>query len=164
MMMIFWDIDIQMLEAWILVAPSVRVYTVYTELFHKYGGSNVAVTNFMSHFSMFVPTKATIKLADRNTEHSQGIGIILCYFTNSPNIYLVGPVYYFTCQPSNTISSGALKCYAGLKKVTSKHLEHCDLLTLNIVLGYHPTRHKKMDTIFKSKKTIHGVFTFLELK
>ena len=47
-------------------------------LFHEYGGANVAVTNFMSHFYMFLPTKATVELANGNTGHSQGIGIILC--------------------------------------------------------------------------------------
>ena len=33
------------------------------------------VTNFKSHFSMFVPTKATVKLANGNTGHVQEIGI-----------------------------------------------------------------------------------------
>ena len=31
----------------------------------------------MSHFSMFVPTKATLKLANRATVHAQVIGIFL---------------------------------------------------------------------------------------
>ena len=50
-----------------MVAPLSKFYTVSTVLFHKYGGSNVAVTNCMSHFSMFFPTKATVKLANGNT-------------------------------------------------------------------------------------------------
>ena len=65
-----------------MVAPPTNVYIVSTLLFHKDGGANVAVTNFMSHFSMFVPTKATVKFADGNTGHDQAIGIILCRFPN----------------------------------------------------------------------------------
>ena len=80
-------------------------------LFHKYGGVNIAVTNCMSHFSMFVATKATVKLANVNTVNSQGIGIILCCFTNFSIIYPVGPVYYCPGHPSNTISPGAVKFY-----------------------------------------------------
>ena len=76
------DVELQMLQAWLVVAPPSKFYTVSTVFFHKYGGVNVAVTNFMSHFSMFVTTKATVKLANGNTVHVQGIGIILCHFPN----------------------------------------------------------------------------------
>ena len=111
-----------------MVAPSPKFYTVSTVLFHKDGGVNVSVKNYMSHFSMFVPTKATVKLANVNTRHAQVIGIILCRFTNYLGIYPVGPVYYCQGQPSNTISSGDLKFYVGFKKVTSEPLEHCDFV------------------------------------
>ena len=77
---------------------------------------------------MFVPTKATVKLANGNTGHAQGIGIILCCFPNCSIIYPVGPVYYCTGHPSNTISSGTLKFYIGFKKVTYEPLEHCDFV------------------------------------
>ena len=97
-------------------------------LFHKYGGADVAVTNFMSKFSMLVPTKATVKLANGNTVHAQVIRIILCHFPNCSIMYPVGPVYYCPGHPSNTIPSGALKFYFGFQNVTSKHLEHCDLV------------------------------------
>ena len=43
---------------------------------------------------MFVSTKATVKFSNENTGHAQGIGIILCHFTNCTIIYPVGPVYY----------------------------------------------------------------------
>ena len=109
-----------------MVTTTTKFYTVYTVLFNKDGGANVALTNYMSHFSMFVPTKATMKLANGNTGHSQGIGIILCRFPNCSIICTVGPVYYFPGQPSNTISSGALKFYVGFQKVTSEPLENCD--------------------------------------
>ena len=59
-----------------VVAPPSRFYTFYTVLFHKYGGENVAVTNCMSHFSLFVPTNSTVKMSNGNTAHAQGIGII----------------------------------------------------------------------------------------
>ena len=94
-----------------MVAPPSKFYTVSTVLFHKDRGANVAVKICMSHFSMFVPTKSTVKLANENTGHAQGIGIILCRFPNCLIIYPVGSVYYCPGQPSNTISSGALKFY-----------------------------------------------------
>ena len=111
-----------------MVAPPTKFYTVSTVLFHKDGGANVAVTNCMSHFSTFVLTKATVKLANGNTGHAQGIGIILFRFPNCSIIYPVGLVYYCPVHPSNTISSGALKFYIGFKKVISEPLEHCDFV------------------------------------
>ena len=63
-----------------MVTATSKVHTVSNVLFHKYGGENVAVINCMSHFSMFVPTKATVKLANGNMGHDQIIGIILCLF------------------------------------------------------------------------------------
>ena len=104
------------------------MYTVSTVLFHKYGGANVAVTNFMSRFSMFFPTKDTVKLANGNTVHDQVIGIIACRFPKFSIIYPVAPVYYCTGHPYNTISSGALNFYVGFQKVTSEPLEHCDFV------------------------------------
>ena len=103
-------------------------YTVSTVLFHKYRGANIAVTNFMSHFSMFVPTKATVKLANGNKVNSQIIGIVLRCFTNCSIIYPVGPVYYFLGHPYKTISSGALKFYVVFKNMTSEPLDHCEFV------------------------------------
>ena len=105
----FMDVELQMLQGWLVVAPSSKVYTLNTVLFHKYVGANVAVTNCMSHFSMFVPTKDSVKLANGNMGHAQVIGIVLCIFSNIFTIYPVWPVYYCPGQPSNTISSGDLK-------------------------------------------------------
>ena len=80
----------------------------------------------MSHFSMFFPTKDTVKLANGNTVHDQVIGIILCLFPKLPIIYLLGTVYYFPGRPSNTISFYALKFYVGFQKVAYEPFEHCD--------------------------------------
>ena len=60
------DVDLQMLQALLVLAPPSKVYTFSTLFFHKYGGDNVTVTNLMSHFSMFGSTKATVKLANGN--------------------------------------------------------------------------------------------------
>ena len=111
-----------------MVAPPSKLYKVYNVLFYKDGGANISVTNYMSHFSMFVPTKATVKLANGNTGNAQVIGIILCQFTNCFIIYPLGKFYYCPSHPSNTISSGALKIYVGFQKVTSEPLEHCDFV------------------------------------
>ena len=74
-----------------MVAPSSKFYSVSTVLFHKYGGPDVAVKNCMSRFSLFVPTKSTVKLSYGNTGHAQVIGIVLCHFTDCNIIYPVVP-------------------------------------------------------------------------
>ena len=93
------DIVIHILQAWLVVAPPLKFYTVSTVLFYKYGWANVAVTNCISHFSMFVPTKANVKLANVKTGNSQWIGIILCRFPKFSIIYPVGPAYYCPSHP-----------------------------------------------------------------
>ena len=76
-----------------------KLNTVSTMLFYKYGRANVTVKNFMSHFSMFVPTKFIVILANGNMGHSQGIGVISCHFPDFLIIYPVGSVYYCRGQP-----------------------------------------------------------------
>ena len=122
------DYDLQILGALLLVSPSSKFYTASTVLFHKHGGENVAVTNFMPPFSMSVPTKATVEFSNGNTVHSQGIDIILCHFPNFSIIYPVGTFYYFPGCPYNTISPGPLKIYSGFQKYASEPLEHCDFV------------------------------------
>ena len=122
--------------------------------FYKNGGANVAVTNFMSKISMFVPTKATVKLTNGNTGHAQGIGIILCRFPNFLIIYPVGPVYYFPGHPPNAISSDVLKFYVVLKKLHLNLLNIVTLLNLRVVLGDHHNRLTTTLTIFNSKFSI----------
>ena len=63
-----------------MVAPPSKLYTVSDVLFHKYGGANVAVTNCMSHFSVFVPTKATVKLAKETRDMSKELGLVYVAF------------------------------------------------------------------------------------
>ena len=119
-------------------------------LFHKYGGANTSVTNWMSHFPMFVPTKDTVKLANESTGHAQGIGIILCCFPNCAVIYPVGTVQYFPGHPSNNILSDALKLYVFFKvRLHLNFLNIMILLTLKVILGYHNNRLKIVLTVFK---------------
>ena len=108
-----------------MVSPTSIFYTIYTMLFFKYGGTNVAFKNVMSHFYMFFPTKDAVKLANENMEHAQLIGIILCCFPNCSIIYPSGTFYYCPGHPYNTIWSWALTFYAGFQKVTSEIIEHC---------------------------------------
>ena len=75
---------------------------------------------------MFVPTKANLKSANWYTVHAQGIGIILCGFTNCTIIYLVESVYYCPGHPFNTVSLGLLKWNVGFQKVLSETLENFD--------------------------------------
>ena len=123
------NVNLQMFQAWLVIPPSSKFYIVYNVLFHKDGGAKFAATNVMSCFYIFVPTKVTIKLDNRNTGRAQWIGIVLCCFTNCPIICPVVPVCYFSDSPSNTISLGALKFYVGFQKVTSKPIEYCDFIS-----------------------------------
>ena len=120
-------------------------------LLHKDGGENVAVKNLMSHFSMFLPTKATVKLYNRNTGNTQLIGVILYLFPKFSILYPVGPVYYCPGHPYNIISSGALHFYVGFKRFRLKLLNILTLLNLKVIIGYQPTRLKKIFTILKYK-------------
>ena len=136
------DIELRILPYWLVVSPSSNFYTLFTMLFHKCWEENVAVKNCTSHFYMFVPTKANAKLANVSMGHAQGIRVISCSFTNFPIIYPVELVYYFPGHPSSIISLDALKYFVGFQKVASELIEHCDFLTLEVVLGDHPTRLK----------------------
>ena len=78
-------------ECWLLLIRNFIQFKLC--FYHKYGGENFGFTNFLSHLSMFVPTRSNVKLTDVNTGHSQRIGIILCWFTNCTIIYTVGPFY-----------------------------------------------------------------------
>ena len=100
-----------------MVAPSSILYKVSIVLFHKYARENFAVTNCMSHFSMFIPTKSDVKLANGNMGHAQVIGIIFCCFPNRTIIYPVVPVYHYQGNPYNTNSLGGLKFYVVLLTV-----------------------------------------------
>ena len=76
------DVDQHILPAWLVVAPSSKVYTVSTVLFYKYKQANSGVKKFMSHVSMLFPTKVSVKLANDNMGNAQVLEIILCCFPN----------------------------------------------------------------------------------
>ena len=131
------------LQAWLVVSSPLKVYTVSTVLFHKYGGENVAITNCMSHFSMFVPTKATVKLDNGNMGHAQGIGVILCRFPKWSIIYLVVPVYYFQVilpKQSHQVPSNFMLVF---KRLHLNLLKIVVLLTLKVIIRDYPTKLKK---------------------
>ena len=120
--------DLQILQGLLVVPHSLNFYTVSTVLFHKDRGGEFGVKNCMSNFSMFIPSKANVKLANGNMGHARVIGIILCCFPNCPIIYPVVPVYYCPFHPSNTISLVALKCSVCFEKFIFEPLEHCDFI------------------------------------
>ena len=122
------DIDLKMIQDWLVVARSSKLYTVYTVLFNEYEVVNVAVTNYMPHYSMSAPNKATAKLANGNTGYSKVIEIILCCFTKCTIIYPVGPAYYCLVHFSSTIQLGAFRFCIGFQKVTYEPFENCDFV------------------------------------
>ena len=123
------DVDLHMFQAWLVYGPYSEFCTFSNLLFHKYGGENIGITNYMSHFYMFESTKANVKLANGNTGPAQGFGIILWHFANCHIIYMVGPVHYFPGNTFNTVSLGAFKVYVGIQKVTYEPFEHCVFLS-----------------------------------
>ena len=124
-------------------------YTVPTVFFHKYRGSNNRVTNFIPHFYLFIPTHANLKLANGKIGNDQGIGVVLYHFKNCPVIYPLGPVYYCPYCPSNSISSGNLKCSDSFQKVASEPLKHCDFVYPQGCYWLSPTRTQKNWTLFR---------------
>ena len=139
----FLDVELQMLQAWLVVANSSKCYTVYTAFLHKYGGENVAITYFMSHFSMFFPTRATLKLDNENMRHAQGIGLFYVILLTVPSYirwkqFLILQVTLQT--PSHQVSS---KCMLVFKGLHLNLLNIVILLTFKSVLWYYPTRLKQ---------------------
>ena len=132
-----------MLQAWLVVAPSSRFYTFSIVLFHKYTGENVAVTNCMSHFLMFVPTKSDVKLSNGNMEPAQEIGII--YF-NLRTVTLYTQWYQFIIVqvtlpiPSHWVTSNFILVF---KRLHLNILNIVILYTLKLVPVDHPSRLKK---------------------
>ena len=129
--------------------------------FHKYGEANVAVTNCMSHFSMFVPTKATVKLANGNTVNAQVIRIFLCRFLNCSILCPVRTVYYCLSNPSKTshqVSSNFMLVFKML------HLNLFDiviLLILKFVLSlvwWYPRTTLRISKITMSKSFRSNIF------
>ena len=96
----------------------------------------------MSHFSNLFPSKATVKLANGNMVHAQGIGKFLYHFPNCYIIYPVGKVYYCPGQSYNTISSGALKLFVVFQKFISKPLEHCEFFGLHSLSWRSPYQNQ----------------------
>ena len=92
-MIIFWMLNYIwfIAECWLLLIRNFIQFKL--SFFHKHGGEYFGVTNCLWHLSMFFPTRSNVKSTDGNTGHTQGIGIILCWFTNCTIIYTVGPFY-----------------------------------------------------------------------
>ena len=146
------NVDLQMIKSWMVVAPTSKFYTVTTVLFHKDGGANFAFTNGMLYFYMFVPTKATLKLANGNTGHAQGIGIILCHFPKCSIIYIhLGQFIIFQVTLPTIYHQVPSSVILVLKMIHLNLLKIVILLTLKVVLGDHHTRLTTILTIFISK-------------
>ena len=156
--------EIHILQYWLVVAPPSKFNIVYTVLFHKYVGSNVSVKSCMSHFSMFVPTKATVKLANGNTAHAQKLGLFYVVSLTVP-LYIQWDqfiiVQVILPTSSNQVPSNFM---LGFKRLRLNLLKFLTLLTLKVVLGDHPTILKMISTTFKeklSKSTLIETWIFL---
>ena len=76
---------------------------------------------------MILPTKTTMKLANRSTENAQGIGIISFHFTNCTNMY-VGTSLLLSRSLSQHHLIECLELYVGFQNVTSEPSGHCDIV------------------------------------
>ena len=63
------DVGLQILQALLVVTPSSKLYTVYTQFFRKYEGANIVVINFMSKFSMFITTNSNVNSSNEDMGH-----------------------------------------------------------------------------------------------
>ena len=120
-------------------------------LFHKDREANFAVTNGMSHFSMFFPTKATVKLANENTGHTQVIGIIFVAFLTVQLYIQWDQLIIATVTLPALFHQVPLNFILVFKRLHLNLLNIVYLLTLKVVLGDHHTRLKTFLTIFNSK-------------
>ena len=111
------------------------MYTVSNVLFHKHIGVNVAVTNCMSYFYMFVPTKDTMKLAIETWETTKEFGLFYVAFLTVPLFiqryqFIIVKVNLPT--PSNHVPSDFMLDF---KRLRLNILEIVTLLTLKVILG-----------------------------
>ena len=135
-MNIFWILTSRCfrLEFWSLL---LQIFIQCPVLSNKIVGANVTVTNCMSRLYMFVPTKATVKLYNRNTGHTQRIGVILCCFPNYSLIYPVVPVFIVQVTlptPSHQVPSNFMLAF---KRLNLKLLNIVNFLTLMVILVDH---------------------------
>ena len=135
-----------------MVTPPSKFYTLSTVFFHKDGDANVAITNRMSHFSMFFPTKATLKLANGNTGHAQGIGNLFYVDFLTVRLYIQLDQFIIVQVTLPTLYNQVPSSF--ILVLRSLHLNLLNIVTLlifKVVLGDHPTRLATILTIFNSK-------------
>ena len=132
-----------------MITYTSKLFTVSTVLLHKYEWENVSVTNFMSHFSMFVPTKISVKLANGNMVHAQGIVIIVCRFTKCSIIIHLDQfiiVHFTLTTPSHKVPSNFMLDF---KRLCLDLFNIVTLVTFKVVFGYYPTRINTIFSMFK---------------
>ena len=118
-------------------------------LFHKYGGANVDLTNFMSHFSMFFPIYTTVKWLMETLDIPKEWGIFYVTFLNIP-LYIrwdqVIIIQFTLPTPSHQVPSNVLLVF----KVLHLNLSNIVVLSpLKVILKDHPNIIKNIYTIFK---------------
>ena len=135
-------VNLQILQPLLVVDISPSFYKVSTVLFQKYGGANFSVTHCMSHFSMFNPTKAAVKMSNGNMGHSQGIGVFYVVLLTFLLYVQWGQFIIFQVTlPTlyHWVPSNFMLVFIRLHLII---LNIVNLLALKIVIGDHPTRLK----------------------
>ena len=121
-------VDLQTIQAWMLVASSSKFYTVSTVLFHKYVGANVAVKNCMSHFLHLSQPRSPWNWLMETRYMPKELVIFFVAFLTVPlyiqwNHFIIFHVNLPT--PSHQVPSNFMLDF---KKVTSEPLEHCNFI------------------------------------
>ena len=133
------EVDLQMLWAWLVVAPPSKIYTVSTVLFRRYGGSNFAVKIACLTFLCFLPLMALWNWLMETRDMTKEL--ILFYI-----VFLTVPLYIqwykfiivqFTLPTSSHPVPSNFMFF--LKRLHLDLLNIVTLLTLKVVLGDHPT-------------------------
>ena len=105
----------------------------------------------MSHFSIFVSTNATVKMDNGNTGHSKELGL---FFVALLTVTLYIEWHHFIIvqvtllNPPDQVTSDFMLVF---KRLHMNLLNIVTLVTLKLVLGYHPTRLNIIWTILISK-------------
>ena len=102
MMMIFWMLTSKCFRLY-WWSPLLQNFIQYLLCCFINTENQMLQSQISCHTFLCFP-QPNLKMANGNTKYAQGIGIILCRFPKCSIIYPVGPFYYYSCHPSNTIS------------------------------------------------------------
>jgi len=112
------------------MVPSSQFTRICTSKEHNNGGANCFISNYLRHFTSFLPKPLQVKQLNgcMATALRYGLKLIQCPTTNT--IIPLWPTYYMPSNPQCTFSLTALAHYLHYKTTTT-HLQHLCIITSN---------------------------------